>query len=177
MMEVRRMVAADWPAVEQIYAQGIEDGEATFEVATPTWQTFDAGKLPALRFVAADANGGLLGWIAASPVSSRPAYRGVIEHSVYIDRSARGRGVGRRLLDVFIAAAEDAGIWTVQSSIFPENAASRRLHEAAGFRVVGRRERIARSGTGPHAGQWRDTLLIERRSNTVHASASTVAGQ
>ena len=169
MTDVRTMTASDWPAVEEIYAQGIEDGEATFEVATPTWQAFDAGKLPSLRFVAADGAGGVLGWIAASPVSSRPAYRGVVEHSVYIDRGARGRGVGRRLLDVFIDAAEDAGVWTIQSSIFPENVASFRLHEAAGFRVVGRRERIARSGTGPHAGAWRDTLLIERRSKTVHA--------
>ncbi|WP_243074023.1 GNAT family N-acetyltransferase [Microbacterium sp. SS28] len=169
MAEVREMAAADWRAVEEIYAQGIEDGEATFEVATPTWQSFDAGKPPGLRFIAADESGALLGWIAASPVSSRPAYRGVVEHSVYIDRSARGQGVGRRLLDVFIDAAEDAGIWTIQSSIFPENAASLRLHEAAGFRVVGRRERIARSGIGPHAGAWRDTLLIERRSDTVQS--------
>lgn len=169
MTDVREMTAADWPAVEEIYAQGIEDGEATFEVATPTWQSFDVGKLPSLRFVAVDAGDALVGWIAASPVSSRPAYRGVVEHSVYIDRSARGQGIGRRLLDVFIDAAEGAGIWTIQSSIFPENAASLRLHEAAGFRVVGRRERIARSGVGPHAGAWRDTLLIERRSTTVHA--------
>ncbi|MFF2489019.1 GNAT family N-acetyltransferase [Microbacterium sp. NPDC058062] len=161
------MTPADWPAIEEIYAQGIEDGEATFEVATPTWQSFDAGKLPSLRFVAVDSGGVLVGWIAASPVSSRPAYRGVVEHSVYLDRSARGQGIGRRLLDVFIDAAEGAGIWTIQSSIFPENAASLRLHEAAGFRVVGRRERIAQSGAGPHAGAWRDTLLIERRSGTV----------
>jgi len=165
--DVREMTAADWPAVERIYAQGIEDGEATFEVATPTWQAFDAGKLPALRFVALEAGGALVGWIAASPVSSRPAYRGVVEHSVYINRGTRGQGIGRLLLDVFIDAAEDAGIWTIQSSIFPENAASLRLHQAAGFRVVGRRERIARSGAGPHAGAWRDTLLIERRSAAV----------
>lgn len=169
MTEVREMTPADWPTVEQIYAQGIEDGEATFEVATPTWEAFDVGKLPSLRFVAIDESGALLGWIAASPVSSRPAYRGVIEHSVYIDRAARGRGLGRRLLDTFINAAEGAGVWTIQSSIFPENTASLRLHETAGFRVVGRRERIARSGAGPHAGLWRDTLLIERRSTTVHA--------
>ncbi|WP_374975234.1 N-acetyltransferase family protein [Microbacterium trichothecenolyticum] len=167
MTEVREMTPADWPAVEEVYAQGIEDGEATFEVATPAWQSFDAGKLPALRFVAVDTGGALVGWIAASAVSARPAYSGVVEHSVYIDRSARGQGIGRLLLDVFIDAAEEAGIWTIQSSIFPENAASLRLHEAAGFRVVGRRERIARSGAGPHAGCWRDTLLIERRSAKV----------
>ncbi|MFC8681332.1 GNAT family N-acetyltransferase [Microbacterium ureisolvens] len=170
MITVRQMTAADWPAVESIYAQGIEDGEATFEVATPTWEVFEAGKLPGLRLVGVDDGEAVVGWIAGSAVSSRPAYRGVIEHSVYIDRAARGRGVGRVLLDAFIEASEQAGVWTVQSSIFPENAASMRLHEAAGFRTVGRRERIARSGTGPHAGAWRDTLLIERRSAVVHGA-------
>jgi L-amino acid N-acyltransferase YncA len=169
LTEVREMTPVDWPAVEKIYAQGIEDGEATFEVATPAWQAFDDGKLPGLRFVALDADGVVMGWVAASAVSSRPAYRGVVEHSVYIDRNARGQGVGRLLLNALISAAEDSGVWTIQSSIFPENAASVRLHEAAGFRVVGRRERIAQSGTGPHAGRWRDTLLIERRSSTVQS--------
>jgi phosphinothricin acetyltransferase len=158
------MAAADWSAVERIYAQGIEDGEATFEVATPSWDAFDAGRLPGIRLVAVDEADLVVGWIAASAVSSRPAYRGVVEHSVYIDRAARGHGLGRLLLEAFVAAAEDAGIWTIQSSIFPENTASLRLHERAGFRVVGRRERIARSAAGPHAGEWRDTILIERRS-------------
>ena len=167
MIALRAMTPADWSAVERIYAQGIEDGEATFEVATPTWDAFDAGRLPDLRLVAVDSDGGIVGWVAASAVSSRPAYRGVIEHSVYIDRSARGRGIGRVLLDAFIASADGAGIWTIQSSIFPDNAASLRVHESAGFRVVGRRERIARAEIGPHAGQWRDTLLIERRSSTA----------
>ena len=169
MIAVRAMTPDDWPAVEQIYAQGIDDGEATFEVATPSWDAFDATRLPGLRLVAVHADGTTLGWIAASAVSSRPAYRGVVEHSVYVDRGARGRGVGRLLLDAFVRESEDAGIWTIQSSIFPENAASLRLHEAAGFRVVGRRDRIARSGAGPHAGAWRDTLLIERRSARVAA--------
>lgn len=169
MTAVRTLTPADWPAVEQIYAQGIDDGEATFEVATPSWDAFDAARLPDLRLVAVHADGTVLGWVAASAVSSRPAYRGVVEHSVYVDRGARGRGVGRLLLDAFVRESEDAGIWTIQSSIFPENAASLRLHEAAGFRVVGRRERIARSGAGRHAGAWRDTLLIERRSARVAA--------
>ncbi|MCW3492094.1 GNAT family N-acetyltransferase [Microbacterium sp. SSM24] len=170
MTTVRPLTPDDWPAVEPIYAQGIADGEATFEIATPSWEVFDAGRLPALRFVAVDGGGAVVGWIAASAVSSRPAYRGVVEHSVYIDRDARGHGVGRMLLAAFIDAAEESGIWTIQSSIFPENAASLRLHESAGFRVVGRRERIARSGAGPHTGQWRDTLLIERRSAVVHGA-------
>ena len=167
MIRVRAMTAADWPAVERIYAQGIEDGEATFEVATPSWASFDAGKLPGLRLVAVDDQDTIVGWVAASAISTRPAYRGVVEHSVYIDRAARGNGIGRLLLDAFIGAAETAGIWTIQSSIFPENAASLRLHEATGFRIVGRRERIAKSGAGPHAGRWRDTILIERRSSEV----------
>jgi len=161
---VREMIAADWSAVERIYARGIQDGEATFEVATPSWGVFDAGRLPGLRLVAVDEGDRVLGWVAASAVSTRPAYRGVVEHSVYIDRAARGHGLGRLLLDAFITAAEDAGIWTVQSSIFPENVASLKLHEATGFRIVGRRERIARAEIGPHAGAWRDTILIERRS-------------
>lgn len=165
MIHLREMTAADWPAVEKIYAQGIEDGEATFETTTPSWAAFDAGKLPGLRLVAVDDQDDIVGWVAASAISARPAYRGVVEHSVYIDRAARGNGVGRLLLDAFIAAAEAAGVWTIQSSIFPENTASLRLHEATGFRVVGRRERIAKSGVGPHAGLWRDTILIERRTS------------
>ena len=164
MIRLREMTSADWPAVERIYAQGIEDGEATFEVATPSWEAFDAGKLTAMRIVAVDEKGRVVGWVAASAVSSRPAYRGVVEHSVYIDRLARGRGIGRLLLAAFVEAADAAGVWTIQSSIFPENAGSLKLHDAAGFRVVGRRERIAKATVGPHAGKWRDTILIERRS-------------
>jgi phosphinothricin acetyltransferase len=158
------MKPEDWPDIERIYAQGIEDGEATFETATPTWERFDAGKLPRTRLVATDDVDRIVGWAAASAVSSRPAYSGVVEHSVYIDRDARGSGIGGELLDAFIEAAENAGVWAIQSSVFPENLASLRIHEKAGFRVVGRRERIARSSVGPHAGQWRDTVLIERRS-------------
>ena len=161
---IRSMTASDWPAVEEIYRQGIDDGEATFETETPTWEAFDAGKLPVPRLVAVNGGGRVLGWAAASPVSARAAYRGVIEHSVYVHRDARGRGVGRLLLDAFVAASDEAGFWTIQSSIFPENAASLRVHESAGFRVIGTRERIARSALGPHAGRWRDTVLIERRT-------------
>lgn len=161
---VRTMTTADWPAVQEIYRQGVEDGEATFETTTPTWDVFDAGKIPAPRLVATDNDGTVVGWAAASAVSTRNVYRGAIEHSVYIHRAARGRGVGRVLLDAFIDAAENAGFWTIQSSIFPENTASMRIHETAGFRIVGTRERIAKSTLGPHAGQWRDTILVERRS-------------
>ncbi|MCR2792787.1 GNAT family N-acetyltransferase [Microbacterium sp. zg.Y625] len=158
------MTPADWPEVAEIYRQGIEDGEATFETRVPSWQDFDAARLSDPRVVAVDDGGRVLGWAAAAPVSAREAYRGVVEHSVYVLRAARGRGVGRLLLSAFVDAAEAAGVWTIQASVFPENAASLRLHEAAGFRIVGRRERIARSAAGPHAGTWRDTVLIERRS-------------
>jgi len=158
------MDAADWPAVERIFAEGIAGGEATFESETPTWEAFDSGRLRTPRLVAVDAAGAVVGWVAASSVSSRAVYRGVVEHSVYVDGDTRGQGVGGALLEAFVAASDAAGIWTIQSSIFPENIASLRLHERAGFRVVGRRERIARSARGPHAGRWRDTLLIERRS-------------
>lgn len=162
---IRALTASDWSAVAAIYREGIEDGDATFEADVPTWDAFDAGRLPAPRLVADDGER-VLGWVAASAVSTRAVYRGVVEHSVYVARSARGRGVGALLLAAFLAAADRSGVWTVQSSIFPENAASLRLHERAGFRIVGTRERIARASTGPHAGTWRDTVLLERRRAT-----------
>ena len=162
---LRSMNPADWPAVEAIYRQGIEDGEATFETRTPTWEAFDSGRLGNPRLVALGESGEVLAWAAASPVSTRAAYRGVIEHSVYVHRDARGRGLGRLLLDAFVTASDHAGFWTIQSSIFPENTVSLRVHRSAGFRVIGIRERIARSALGEHAGLWRDTVLIERRSS------------
>ncbi|MGV9768852.1 N-acetyltransferase family protein [Microbacterium sp. NPDC003461] len=157
------MTPGDWPEVERIYQAGIDTGDATFETRTPTWEAFDASRLAHPRLVA-EVEGDVAGWVAASAVSARPVYRGVVEHSVYVDPAARGRGVGRALLEAFIAAAEAAGIWTIQSSIFPENVASLRLHAAVGFRQVGRRERIAQAAAGPHVGEWRDTILIERRA-------------
>ncbi|MGU3645050.1 N-acetyltransferase family protein [Microbacterium sp. C23T] len=158
------MTAADWPRVEAIFAAGIAGGEATFETTTPSWEQFDAGRIPDARLVAVDDTDTVIGWAAASPVSARAVYRGVIEHSVYIDPAHHGKGLGRLLLEAFIAVAEQSGYWTIQSSIFPENTASLRLHERAGFRIVGRREHIARSQLGPHAGHWRDTVVVERRS-------------
>jgi L-amino acid N-acyltransferase YncA len=152
-----------WPAVEAIYADGIATGHATFEATPPTWQAFDAAKLADHRLVALDGDGTVLGWAAASAVSDRCAYAGVIEHSVYVDPAARGRGVGRHLLDGLLESARTHGIWTVQSGIFPENAASLALHAAAGFRVVGTRERLGKMSYGPLAGHWRDVVLVERR--------------
>jgi L-amino acid N-acyltransferase YncA len=160
---VRPMVAEDAPAVLRIYQEGIDDGSATFEVAAPTWQQFDAGRLPDHRFVAVGPDpAAVLGWVAVTAVSARAAYDGVVEHSVYVDRRARGQGVGVALMQELVRSTEAAGIWTIQSAIFPDNTASARLHAHVGFRVVGRRERIARL-----AGTWRDTVLVERRSVVV----------
>ncbi|KQQ18725.1 MULTISPECIES: GNAT family N-acetyltransferase [Rathayibacter] len=162
MTAIRPMTPGDWAAVETIYREGIATGHATFEAEPPTREAFDAGKLDVGRLVAVDGEQ-ILGWAALSKVSARPVYRGVVEHSVYIAAAARGRGVGSRLLAALIAAADDADLWTIQSSIFPENTASLALHDRAGFRRVGIRERIAQMTYGPEAGRWRDTILIERR--------------
>jgi phosphinothricin acetyltransferase len=148
---------SDWPAVARIYAEGIATGTATFETAAPSWQASDASHHTEPRLVAED-DGEVVGWIAVSPVSRRPVYRGVVEHSVYVGEEARGRGVGRMLLDALVRSAPSLGIWTIQTSLFEENDASVALHEAVGFRRVGRRERIAQRD-----GEWRDTLLMELR--------------
>ncbi|WP_190217354.1 GNAT family N-acetyltransferase [Streptomyces griseosporeus] len=149
-------------AVLEIYRLGIDEQNATFETAAPAWETFDAAKLPEHRFVALDADGQVVGWAAVVPVSDRCAYAGVVEHSVYVHPDARGRGVGLALLTALIASTEAAGIWTIQSGIFPENTASLALHQRAGFRVIGTRERIGR-----HHGQWRDVVLVEHRSPAI----------
>jgi L-amino acid N-acyltransferase YncA len=151
------MTRDDWPAVEAIYVEGIATRLATFETTTPTWAEFDAGRLPDLKLIAVDGDR-VVGWAALSPTSTRECYAGVAEHSVYVRTDARGRRVGRALMEALIASADESGVWTIQTSIFPENEASLALHEKLGFRVVGRRERIARL-----EGEWRDTLLLERR--------------
>lgn len=157
------MTAEHAKQVLAIYQAGIDTGNATFETTAPDWETFDQGKLPAHRFVALDPETDtVLGWIAASKTSGRAVYAGVVEHSVYVHPDARGRGVGALLLRALIDSTEAAGIWTVQSGIFPENVASLRLHAAAGFRAIGTRERI-----GCDHGIWRDVILIERRSALV----------
>ncbi len=155
------MTAAHAAAVLAIYQAGMDEGDATFETRAPGWPAFTAARLPGHRFVAAVA-GQVTGWAAASAVSGRYVYAGIVEHSVYVHPRARGQGAGRRLLDALIASTEAAGIWTIQSGIFPENTASLALHQGAGFRVVGIRERI-----GQHHGRWRDVVLIERRSPVV----------
>jgi L-amino acid N-acyltransferase YncA len=154
------MRASDADAVLTIYQAGLDAGDASFETSAPSWEAFDAARLPDHRHVAiSEYTAEVLGWVAASAVSSRSVYAGVVEHSVYVAPAARGRGAGASLLQALIDSAEAAGIWTIQSGIFPENTASLRLHERKGFRVVGTRERI-----GCHHGQWRDVVLVERRS-------------
>ncbi|WP_127509385.1 GNAT family N-acetyltransferase [Actinoplanes solisilvae] len=163
---VRPMTSADAPAVLAIYQAGLDGGNASFEPAAPTWPAFDSSRLTAHRFVAVDENDTVIGWIAVSPVSARPVYAGVVEHSVYVDAAARGRGAGRALLSALIAATEAAGIWTIQSAVFPENTASLALHQACGFRTVGVRERIGRHLS--QGNRWRDVVFIERRSQLVN---------
>jgi L-amino acid N-acyltransferase YncA len=148
--------------VLEVYRLGIATGNATFETEPPDWNKFSASRLPDHRFVALDGGGHVLGWVACSPVSDRCVYAGVVEHSVYVHPGARGHGVGRMLLDALITSTEAAGIWTIQSGIFPENTASLALHTACGFRTVGTRERVGR-----HHGTWRDVVLVERRSRAI----------
>jgi L-amino acid N-acyltransferase YncA/DNA-binding transcriptional ArsR family regulator len=160
---IRPMRASDAGPVLAVYQAGLDAGDASFETEAPTWEAFDAAKLPAHRQVAADADTGeVLGWVAASAVSGRCVYAGVVEHSVYVAPTARRRGVGAALLQALIDSTEAAGIWTIQSGIFPENTASIRLHQREGFRVVGTRERIGRQ-----RGHWRDVVLVERRSPII----------
>jgi len=158
---IEPMQAQQWPQVAAIYQEGIETGQATFEVAVPSFEHWDRNHLRIARFIAGH-EGVIVGWAALSPVSQRQVYAGVAEVSVYVATTARGSGVGRKLLAALIEESERNGIWTLQAGIFPENTASLALHYAAGFREVGQRERI-----GKMNGVWRDTILLERRSQIV----------
>jgi len=155
------LLTQDWELVRAIYLEGMATGQATFETEAPDWERWDAGHLPQCRIVARSSDG-ILGWAALSPVSRREVYAGVAEVSVYVAASARGAGVGGALMRALIEASELHGVWTLQSSIFPENHASVALHLKHGFREVGRRERIAR-----RHGVWRDTVVLERRSRVA----------
>ena len=155
------MVASDWDQVSQIYAEGIATGVATFELKVPSYESWDQAHLDHCRLVAVEDNS-ILGWVSLSPVSSRCVYGGVGEVSVYISAKSRGKGVGKALLQRLITDSEKAGFWTLQSGIFPENIASIKLHEKAGFRYIGRREKV-----GKIHGVWKDNLLFEKRSNVV----------
>jgi L-amino acid N-acyltransferase YncA/DNA-binding transcriptional ArsR family regulator len=154
---VRAMDPADWADVRRIYAEGIATGNATFETEVPDRRTLDRTWLPEHRWVA-ELDGQVVGWAAASPASTRAVYSGVAETSIYVGDGYRGRGVGKALIYRQVMAADDAGLWTLQTSIFPENRASIAVHQSAGFRTLGMRERI-----GQHRGTWRDTVFLERR--------------
>jgi len=154
---IDQMSANDWEHVREIYLEGIRSGNSTFETDAPSWEKWNEGHLPFARLVMRDEET-VIGWAALSPVSKRDVYRGVAEVTVYVTESARGKGIGRRLLEALIAESEKNDIWTLQASIFPENTASVELHLRCGFREVGRRERIAML-----RGVWRDTILFERR--------------
>jgi len=160
-LAIEPLAPADWDAVRRIYLEGIATGNATFEQSAPEWDKWDAGHLEACRLVAR-AEDDVLGWAALSPVSGRCVYAGVAEVSVYVADGARGRGVGNALMMALIRESEQNGIWTLQAGIFPENAASIKLHQRSGFRIVGTRER-----PGQLNGSWRDVVLMERRSKTV----------
>ena len=159
-MTVDRMTAADWEAVRKIYKEGIDTGDATFESSVPDWEQWNAAHVPKCRLVARE-NGVVLGWAALSPVSSRKVYGGVAEVSIYVAAHARRRGVGTLLLENLVVESEQAGIWTLQAAMFPENKSSFWLHRDAGFRTVGSRERLGCT----ESGRWRDVVLMERRSS------------
>jgi phosphinothricin acetyltransferase len=159
---IRPMIAADAKPVLAIYQAGMDGGNASFEHTAPTWEAFDASKLADHRLVAVHEQDTVLGWVAVSAVSSRAVYAGVVEHSVYVDPAAHGRGIGRALLEALVASTETAGIWTIQSGVFPENTASLALHTSCGFRILGVRERIGRHIS--QGNRWRDVVFIERRS-------------
>jgi L-amino acid N-acyltransferase YncA len=159
--EIAPLESEDWDQVSEIYREGIQSGNATFETAAPTWERWNAAHLPTGRLVAR-VGGRIAGWAALSPVSDRCVYAGVAEVSIYVSADTRGQGVGKALLAAVVAAAERDGIWTLQSGTFPENAASIALQKACGFREVGRRERLGKMG-----GRWRDVILLERRSRVA----------
>jgi L-amino acid N-acyltransferase YncA len=161
-MQIKPLTADHWPVAKAIYEAGIATGHATFATDASAWEEWDQGHLAHCRLVALDDQQRVLGWAALSPISGRCVYGGVAEVSVYVAGEARGQSLGRQLLAALVAESEAHGMWMLQAGIFPENTASVRLHEQAGFRQVGRRERI-----GQLAGVWRDTLLLERRSATV----------
>lgn len=159
--EIKRLTKRHWPQVRAIYLEGIATGLATFETDVPSWERWSDGHLSCCRLIIGEKET-VKGWAALSRVSSRPVYAGVAEVSVYVGERYRGEGIGRALLDALINASEKNGIWMLQAGIFAENEASVALHQRCGFRVVGRRERIARLN-----GCWRDTILMERRSGVV----------
>jgi L-amino acid N-acyltransferase YncA len=160
-VDIKAMRSEDWPAVQEIYSEGIATGNATFETETPAWEKWDQGHLQDCRLVAVNSEG-ILGWAALSPVSTRRVYSGVAEVSVYVAAKARGRGIGTLLLQSLVEQSEGCGVWTLQAGIFPENVPSVGLHKSCGFHEVGLRQKL-----GQRNGVWKDVLLLERRSSRV----------
>lgn len=160
---IEPMTADDWPAVRRIYVEGIETGDATLEREAPDWAHFDRSHPTDARLVARDADGIVVGWTALSGYSSRKVYSGVAWESVYVAATARGRGVGRALLEALIPAAESAGYWTLFAGVLAENERSLALHQRVGFRVIGVQHRLGEDALG----RWRDVVLLERRSGVV----------
>ena len=160
-LAIQQMRPVHWAQVKAIYLEGIATGHATFETDAPSWEAWDAAHLTFARLVARDSHA-ISGWAALSPVSRRPAYAGVAEVSVYVAANQRNAGVGRALLEALVAESEKNGIWMLQAVVFPENGATIALHLRCGFREVGRRERIGKLNN-----EWRDTVLLERRSALI----------
>lgn len=160
-METRQMLPSDWDTVAKIYGEGIATGYATFEKTVPSYEVWDNAHLPTCRIVAIE-NDRILGWAALSPVSSRCVYGGVAEVSIYVGKENKCQGVGKMLMNTLITQSEEAGFWTLQSGIFPENKGSIALHRTTGFRYIGKRERI-----GQLDGEWKDNVLYERRSASI----------
>ena len=160
-MQLQSMLPEHWPSVKKIYEEGIATGNATFQTTAPEWEEWDAAHVKNSRLVAIE-NNEVLGWAALTTVSGRCVYAGVGEVSVYVAAAARGKGIGKKLLLALIAASEENNFWTLQAGIFPENTGSVKIHEACGFRIIGRREKIGQMNM-----IWRDTLLLERRSKII----------
>ena len=161
MTSFEKMQFSHWQEVKTIYEEGIQTGQATFELSVPEWEIWDEAHLKECRIIAKEDDK-VLGWAALSPVSGRCVYAGVAEVSVYISTASRGKGLGKQLLQKLITESEANNLWTLQAGIFPENIASVKIHEDCGFRIIGKRERI-----GKMSDTWRDTLLLERRSGKV----------
>jgi len=161
-LNIREMKPEDWQIVRSIYEEGIATELATFETQSPEWEKWDKAHIQTCRLVAEEYSLGIVGWAALSPVSNREVYSGVMEVSVYVAQASRGKGIGKKLLQRLIKDSEANGIWTLQSAILSENEASIRLHLISGFRLVGKRERLGKLNK-----QWRDVVLMERRSKKV----------
>lgn len=163
--EIREMLPADGEKVLEIFQQGIDGRNATFDAAAPTWESWDQKHLNICRFVLENENSETVGWAALQPVSSRDCFKGVAEVSIYLDHSVQGKGLGSMLLKKLILDSEEHEFWTLQAGIFPENEASINVHQKLGFREVGYREKI-----GQMNGVWRNIILMERRSRIVGAA-------